>query len=185
MHEAILSVIGGTIDLFKSSSHSQLLVLQEVTPILTEFLRNSKRDTAGRPSNQVCDVLSHIVKLCRAPYIGSPPDQPLYSPLSGNDPLSFSPSLPLCIGKATYRADLLLKKPAPSDFCRKDFNGHPSLLPGIFTVFCHHGVCYGFQVMETCESPRHPFQIFRSRFPATPKVIIYDNACKLHQYCLN
>ena len=46
-------------------------------------------------------------------------------------------------------------------------------------------MCYGFQVMETCESPKHPFQIFRSRFPVAPKIIVYDNACKLHQYCLN
>ena len=40
--------------------------------------------------------------------------------------------------------------------------------------------------MATHESSRHPFQqIFRSRFTVAPKLIIYDNACKLHQYCLN
>jgi len=39
--------------------------------------------------------------------------------------------------------------------------------------------------METCESPRHPFEIFRSHFQTPLRVIIYDNACKLHQYCLN
>ena len=39
--------------------------------------------------------------------------------------------------------------------------------------------------MDTCESPKHPFEIFRSRFETAPVVIIYDNACKLHQYCLN
>ena len=39
--------------------------------------------------------------------------------------------------------------------------------------------------MDSHESPRHPFEIFRSRFPAPPETIIYDNACKLHQYCLN
>ena len=47
-------------------------------------------------------------------------------------------------------------------------------------------VCYGFEVMATHESLRHPFQIFRSRFTVAPKlIIIYDNACKLHQYCLD
>ena len=39
--------------------------------------------------------------------------------------------------------------------------------------------------MDSHESPRYPFTIFRSRFTSAPKVIIYDNACKLHQYCLN
>ena len=47
---------------------------------------------------------------------------------------------------------------------------------------CHHVVCYGFEVMETCESPQHPFEIFRS---CPPRAIIYDNTHKLHQYCLN
>ena len=39
--------------------------------------------------------------------------------------------------------------------------------------------------MDTGESPKHPFEIFRSRFETAPDVIIYDNACKLRQYCLN
>ena len=39
--------------------------------------------------------------------------------------------------------------------------------------------------MDTCESPKHPFDIFRLHFETAPSVIIYDNACKLHQYCLN
>ena len=39
--------------------------------------------------------------------------------------------------------------------------------------------------MDSHESPRHPFKIFRSRFSRPPKLIVYDNACKLHQYCLN
>ena len=39
--------------------------------------------------------------------------------------------------------------------------------------------------MATHESSCHPFQIFRSWFTVAPKLIIYDNACKLHQYCLN
>ncbi len=36
-----------------------------------------------------------------------------------------------------------------------------------------------------CESPRHPFHIFNSRFQQAPRMIIYDNACKLHIYALN
>ena len=57
--------------------------------------------------------------------------------------------------------------------------------PGIFTVYCPHGVCCGFEVMRRCESPKVPFDIFTSRFHTLPCVIIYDNACKLDAYCLN
>ena len=57
--------------------------------------------------------------------------------------------------------------------------------PGIFIVYCRHGVCYGFEVMRRCESPKVPFNIFTTRFHTPPRVIIYDNACKLHAYCLN
>ena len=47
-----------------------------------------------------------------------------------------------------------------------------------------HGVCYGFEVLQTCESPKHPFHIFKTRFSHAP-LIIYDNACRFHVYCLN
>ena len=47
-----------------------------------------------------------------------------------------------------------------------------------------HGVYYGFEVLQTCESPKHPFHIFKTRFSHAP-LIIYDNACRFHVYCLN
>ena len=53
--------------------------------------------------------------------------------------------------------------------------------------------------MQVHESPNTPFTILRTRFKKgcsiiiinyviliiAPKVIIYDNACNLHNYCLN
>ena len=92
--------------------------------------------------------------------------------------------MPLQSGFATYAADKVSQR-QESDLCRKESYSHPSLSPGIFTLFCPHRVCYGFEIMRTCESPKIPFQIFRYRFMKPPKRIIYDNACKLHAYCLN
>ncbi|KAJ8311149.1 LOW QUALITY PROTEIN: hypothetical protein KUTeg_011299 [Tegillarca granosa] len=40
-------------------------------------------------------------------------------------------------------------------------------------------------VMECHESPNVPFSILRTRFRQAPKVVIYDNACKLHDYCIS
>ncbi|XP_046844760.1 uncharacterized protein LOC124438628 [Xenia sp. Carnegie-2017] len=62
---------------------------------------------------------------------------------------------------------------------------HGSLIPGIFLILCPHGICYGFQVMPDHESPNVPFTILRTRFSEAPELVIYDNACKLHEYCLN
>ncbi|XP_063419439.1 uncharacterized protein LOC134702470 [Mytilus trossulus] len=71
------------------------------------------------------------------------------------------------------------------DVCSKLSKGHPSLLPGVFTLFCPHGICYGFQVMKCHESPDVPFTLLRTRFRKAPKLVIYDNACSLQAYCLN
>lgn len=86
-------------------------------------------------------------------------------------------------GHAKYVADATTAREV--DNCRKVAYGHPSLTPGIFTVYCPHGVCYSFEIMQRCESPKHPFNIFMSRFPVRLRTIVYDNGCKLHSYCLN
>ncbi len=88
-------------------------------------------------------------------------------------------------GVQELTADLLSRSKPEIDECRKLSHGHPTLSPGIFTLYCQHGVCYGFEVMESAESPKVPFRIFKTRFPTPPERIVYDNACKLHQYSLN
>jgi len=55
--------------------------------------------------------------------------------------------------------------------------GHPRLMPGIFTVYCTHSICFGYQVMESQESPNVPFTILKTSYPKAPKIVIYDNAC--------
>ena len=92
------------------------------------------------------------------------------------------PTLPIQQGTGRYKADSQSEK--QKDQCRKESWGHPTLSPGIFTMYCQHGICYGFSILSDCESPKHPFEIFRQRFKVAPKIIIYVNACKLHQYCL-
>ena len=71
VYDYIVVVVNGSIDLFKSSS--QLFALQNATPILVEFVRNSKMDTRGRPSEELCDALSHIAKVFRAPFLNHLP----------------------------------------------------------------------------------------------------------------
>ncbi|XP_070541358.1 uncharacterized protein [Ptychodera flava] len=101
---------------------------------------------------------------------------------SACDDLMYFPALPMLHRNRKYARDV--NKP-DTDACKKFNRGHPTLSPGIFTLFCPHKICYGFQLLLSHESPEHPFSIFKTRFEVAPKLIVYDNACKLHQYCLN
>ncbi|XP_041922771.1 uncharacterized protein LOC121686464 [Alosa sapidissima] len=116
-----------------------------------------------------------------APFLGEElvDDSPVDHPSEAS--LSFFPSLPVIRQRGHYLADSKQSKPA----CHKNASGHPSLLPGVFLIHCEHGICYGFQMMVKHESPDTPFTVLKTRFMEMPKVVIYDNSCNLHQYCLN
>lgn len=72
------------------------------------------------------------------------------------------------------------------EVCTKNKVGHPSLVAGTVLGWCHDcRKCLFFAVMSNPESPRTVFEILYSLFPKAPARVIYDNACNLHQYCLN
>lgn len=60
-------------------------------------------------------------------------------------------------------------------------------ITGIFTAFCPHGICLGFKLMLDPESPRTAFEVLHQRFAPhlSELIVIYDNACNLHQFVLN
>ena len=105
-------------------------------------------------------------------------------PPNGNpSQLCYFPCLPELRAPATYKADSK-KATNNADSCRKLSYGHPTRYHHHLLPTCMGYICYGFEVMARCESPRLPF-LFTTMFPRSPKVIVYDNACKLHIYCLN
>lgn len=166
-------------DIFQSRNGKLLTYLQGSAPVMTNFLH--KIQTNGKIPQDTKMLIVDILSKIDNPFAASSTFE--YPPATP-DILSFFPCLPQQHGNASYTADK--KKAADSEkTCRKESYGHPSLSPGIFTIFCQHGVCYGFEAMVSNESPRHPFQIFKTRFAVAPRCIIYDNACQLHQYCLN
>ena len=76
-------------------------------------------------------------------------------------------------------------EPGQWDRCTKQIMWSPKLTPGLFTLVCMHGICYGFSFMQHHESPRTPFEIFYNRFVSLAKVslmCVYDNACHLDRY---
>ena len=85
----------------------------------------------------------------------------------------FMPAFPLLRGLLQFAADLENKKDGES--CNKFARRHSQLTPGLFTVFCAHGICLGFKLMMNKESPKTAFDILFTRFstgtcPATDVV---------------
>jgi hypothetical protein len=48
--------------------------------------------------------------------------------------------------------------------CKKDGTRHPSLAPGIFTVYCNHGTCLCVAMMQNVESPQTAFRVLLALF---------------------
>ncbi|MGH0164535.1 UNVERIFIED_CONTAM: hypothetical protein FKN15_047530 [Acipenser sinensis] len=103
-----------------------------------------------------------MVQVAKAPFQTAPPKSGQTLNEDSSD-LSFFPLLPLIRDRGNYKADGERKLEESTQFCRKPTVRHPALIPGIFTLFCVHGVCYGYSVMESAESVNIPFTIMRRR----------------------
>lgn len=56
----------------------------------------------------------------------------------------------------------------------------------MFLFFCPtHGHCYGFHIVNGAEGRRDPMHAMYSYLPEAPKIVFYDFACQLEEYCLN
>jgi len=78
-----------------------------------------------------------------------------------------------------YGADRVNQHPYAETPCRKrqDYQ-KPQLVPGIYLLHCAGcGLCVGFQLMITAESPAVPFELLYTRFESLPSVFVADNAC--------
>ncbi len=151
--------------------------LQEEIPVVFDLILS-----LGHYPTVITPILKEMVIKSKAPFI----DLPCITEGSSEavqqedqlKDLCFFPTLPRIRRRRSYQADTNRR----NFLCTKKSTGHPSLLPGIFTIFCHHGrcpayryyinfifhfvtgICYGFQAMRLCESPDIPFTILYERF---------------------
>ena len=105
-------------------------LLHEELPLLYQIL---SMDTT-KPSVALTNLLSDLWQLAIAPFElhDKIPESDL--PLQ-EDELSFFPSLHKYRERGVFEGDRFKSKHS----CRKLYPGHPSLLPGIFTLYCPHG----------------------------------------------
>ena len=66
---------------------------------------------------------------------------------SDEDPLEFFPNLTSRRGRGKYELDA---NSAAEKVCNKFYRGHPKLTPGIFTLFCPHGMYFLIDLTRSC-----------------------------------
>ena len=78
-------------NIFNLMNHGDLAILQEYVPILIKFLHAATDSGVKRPSDVVCQILTHILDVCQAPYSTPPPPPNSYLSPVEND-LSLFPT---------------------------------------------------------------------------------------------
>ena len=114
---------------------NMMLALQNEIPVLMKLYQA----LPSFPHNLLDPIIDQIIIKAKAPFIpvqqnhSSGPKQPEQS-------IRFFPSLPSIRKRKLYSAD----KSSRGSICTKKSYGHPSLLPGVFTLFCKHGRRYNY-----------------------------------------
>lgn len=106
--------------------------LQTVVPVIFKLLRRMKEQF---PFTEFNNCLPYFQQKVFDPFLK---DMCPSEEANEDDELSFFPSLPQFRRRGSFVADKHGSK-VKEDFCNKFSKGHPSLLPGVFTVFCPHG----------------------------------------------
>ena len=178
-----MDVIERNVNLRDSTAHELLKQIKKDAPIIADVIQANTK--AGQLDPLVANIISYILLSINELFLPTsiPASERYGSPIE--HPYEYFPGFPMLLGKAIYSMDS--KNSKDDSYCRKMSGSHPTLSPGMFTIFCRHRVCLGFTLMTHSESPKTPFEIFLRRFSSfLPQLrIFYDNACNLHQYALN
>lgn len=112
-------------------------LLQKEVPLLFSLLRVLK----GSHSNILLPIINTMIEKSNAPFTAcaisnSSQEAPSSEILTSESELAYFPSLLQIRKRGCYTADKANQK---EKLCTKQSHGHPTLLPGIFTLYCEHG----------------------------------------------
>ncbi|XP_046863019.1 uncharacterized protein LOC124456695 [Xenia sp. Carnegie-2017] len=167
----------------KDNPSTDLKLLHEEVPLLFNVIETSEEIPIT-----IQPLLKELVQKAISPFEVKDGQWRLPHNLPAVSQNSFHGYLP-CLPELVQRGNYVLdnRKTQQGDCAKvtRPKKKHGTLIPGIFCILCPHGVRYGFEIMRDHESRNIPFTILRTRFPDAPELVIYDNACRLHEYCLN
>ena len=118
-----------------ASDLESMRFLQQEVPVLFTVLDKVK----NIPKKSLIPLIDELINKSKEPF--RPIEDPcqLVPIISDENMLSFFPQLPQIRTRAIYNIDDRTKH---KERCSKQSSGHPALLPGIFTLFCPHGMSY-------------------------------------------
>lgn len=113
-------------------------LLSEEVPLVYSMIADASTTTVPQ---QLCQLLQELWEKATSIFM----DLELYldpdsTGSSDNVEMAHFPNLPLLRSRGFFAADAANNKSMP--ICRKQYPGHPTLLPGIFTIYCPHGIKY-------------------------------------------
>ena len=126
----------------KTALHNDTFVqkLQTTVPVIFKLLSKLKEDF---PYKEFKDCLPYFQQKKFDPFIKDlcPSEDP-----DDEDGLSFFPSLQRVRRRGHFIADK--ERTMKDDMCTKLSKGHPSLQPGVFTLFCPHGKLISYETVQ-------------------------------------
>ena len=125
-----------TTNLIQQMSHNDvtkdatlMATLQKEIPLIHTLIHS----LSHYPRQLLSPLLTDLLIRSNAPFLE--PRHPQTTTPNSSGELAYFPSLPRLRERQNYRADKLAK----TSICTKRTSKHPSLLPGVFTLFCEHG----------------------------------------------
>ena len=131
--QLILKAIGKGVNLKENPTMWNLL--HEKIPVLFEIMERYTMCI----SDKFIQLLAELWEIAISPFIDAHEDNNTEENDLNIDELSFFPSLKKYRNRGKFEMDNNRMKKGKSTGCQKRYLGHPSLLPGIFTMFCPHG----------------------------------------------
>ena len=111
---------------------ASMQMIQEEVPVLFELLSSVR----NLPRKCLVPLIQDIIEKARAPFTDEDVPETTPDKTTELEELAYFPSLPKLRSRGMFNADRQQRKVVK---CSKQSSGHPSLLPGIFTLFCPHG----------------------------------------------
>ena len=133
------SAVCGTFGLSQTFLLKELLCIDEVTP---QLMHSIQRDIPllfkllseiKHVAKCLKPIIEEIIAIVETTFSAGPYKTELKTT---ENPLAFFPNLPKLGERGSYKMD----QSKGEQLCTKKSGHHPSLLPGIFTVFCPHGI---------------------------------------------
>ena len=125
LHRVIRLIADG----LSSFETPMLCLLQQKCPILLNLFQR-----VDIPHQAMFSVFMELLERSNAPFVGESTQSILDSDRIQDE--GYFPALSICRHRRCYSADTIKS----SKICTKRGTSHPTLLPGIFTLFCSHGL---------------------------------------------